>query len=540
MDIIIKNGKIIDGAGNPWFWGDIGIKEGKIQVIGNLKSESAEKVIDANKMIVCPGFIDVHSHADATNFINPKQESFLHQGITTTISGNCGYGLAPISKARMEQIKKYLGDIIPPGSSFRIDWTTFAEYLKKIEEVGIASNISLLLGHGTLRISVMGGDARAPTEKELEEMRAHVKEAMEAGALGLSTGLLYPPGIFAKTEEIIELCKVVSDYGGYYFSHIRSYGSKLMKSIKEAIKIGKEANVPVQISHLSIFGKPFFGSGQKLLEFLDKKRAEGVEINSDMHPYDSVQTDMQMLLPPWIFDGGKKKTLERLKDPEMRKKIKHDQLNGYEGWDEWFPLDIIGWENILPIMLKSEKYKALEGKNLKEIAELDEKDLYDEIYDLLIEEEVDANMIITHLRGKEDMVNFMKNPIIAFETDAAAAAPYGPLSKGKPHPRGYGTYPKFLGEFVRERKILTLEEAIKKSTSLPAQMASIRDRGLIKPGFWADIVIFNPDTIIDMATYPNPHQYPIGINHVIVNGEIVIEKGTHSGLLPGKVLRHSI
>jgi N-acyl-D-amino-acid deacylase len=276
------------------------------------------------------------------------------------------------------------------------------------------------------------------------------------------------------------------------------------------------------------------------LEFLEKKRAEGLEITTDLHPYDSIMTDMQMLLPPWVFNGGKMKTLERLRDPETREKIKHDQIHGCEGWDEWYPIDeVIGWENILPIMLKSEKYKGLEGKNLKEIAELDEKDLFNAIYDVLIEEEADASMIITHLRGEEDIINFIKSPLAAFETDTSPTAPYGKLSQANTHPRGYGTYPKFLGEFVREKKVISLEEAIRKSTSFPAQIAGILDRGILRPGFWADIAIFNPDTIKDTGSYANPHQYPIGIEYVLVNGEIVVQKGEHTGKLPGKVLRHT-
>ncbi len=540
MDLIIKNGKILNGTGNPWFKGDIGIEKEKISKIGKLNVKDAEKVIDAKGLVVCPGFIDIHSHADGTNFINPKQESTIRQGITTHIAGNCGYGLAPINPDRKVQIEKYLGDIVPTSDTFKIDWITFNEYLNKIEEVGIASNMALLLGHGTLRITVMGNEVRAPNEKELEKMKNHVIEAMESGAIGLSTGLFYPPGIFAKIDEIIELCKIVAQYNGYYFSHIRSYGPKLMKSIRETIKIGKKANIPIQISHISIFGKPFWGSSKDLLQFLDKKRTEGLEVNTDMHPYDSVMTDMQMLLPPWVFEGGKMKTLERLKDPETREKIKHDQIHGYDGWDEWFPIDVVGWENILPVILKSEKYKGVEGKNLKEIAELDEKDLYNATYDLLIEEKVDAAMIITHLRGEEDIINFIKSPLVAFETDAAPTVPYGELSQGNTHPRGYGTYPKFLGEFVREKKVISLEEAIRKSTSLPAQMSGILDRGMIYPDFWADIVIFNPDTIIDTATYANPHQYPIGIEYVIVNGKIVVQGGEHAGILPGKVLRHGV
>jgi N-acyl-D-amino-acid deacylase len=413
--------------------------------------------------------------------------------------------------------------------------------LNKVQEVGISSNMMLLVGHGVVRIAAMGFENREPNESELKIMKAHVREAMESGALGLSTGLLYPPGIFAKTEEIIELCKVVAEYNGYYFSHIRSYGGQLMKSMKEAIKIGDKAGVNVQISHISVFGKPFWGSSNRVLQLIEKSRTKGIEVNTDLHPYDSVMTDLMILLPPWAYEGGKKKTLERLSDPETREKIKHQQINGPENrdeWPEWAPIDLIGWENILIIMLKSEKYKQYEGKNMKEIADAENKDVYNALYDLLIEEEAEANMIITHLRGEEDIVSFIKSPLAAFETDATPTAPYGELSKGKPHPRGYGTYPRILGEFVREKKVISLETAIRKATSLPAQMVGILDRGLLKESFWADIVIFNSDTIIDKATYTNPHQYPEGIEYVIVNGEIVIEKGIHTEKLPGKVLRH--
>ena len=541
MDLIIKNGKIIDGTGNPWYKADLSIENGKIAEIGQLKNISAGKIIDAKGLVVSPGFIDIHSHADATNFINPKQESTIRQGITTHIAGNCGYGLAPINPERKDLVVNYLGDIVASSDQLKIEWTTFNEYLNKVQESGISSNMMLLVGHGVVRIAAMDFDNREPTESELNIMKDHVRESMESGALGLSTGLLYPPGIFAKTDEIIELCNVVAEYNGYYFSHIRSYGGQLMKSMKEAIKIGEKSGVRVQISHISVFGKPFWGSSDRVLQLIEKSRAKGIEVNTDLHPYDSVMTDLMILLPPWAYEGGKAKTIVRLKDPETREKIRHQQINGPENrddWPEWAPVDLIGWDNILIVMLKSEKYKMYEGKNIKEIADAEHKDVYDALYDLLIEEGAEANMIITHLRGEEDIVNFIKSPLAAFETDATSTAPYGELSKGKPHPRGYGTYPKILGEFVREKKVISLETAIRKASSLPAQMVGILDRGLLKEGLWADIVIFNPDTIIDKATYTDPHQYPEGIEYIIVNGEIVIEKGIHTEKLPGKVLRH--
>ena len=542
MDLIIKNGKIVDGTGNPWYKADIGIENGKIVKIGHINKNQAEKPsIDANGLIISPGFIDIHSHADATNFINPRQESTIRQGITTHIAGNCGYGLAPINPERKDLVVKYLGDIVSSSDLLQIEWKTFNEYLNKVEQFGIASNMKFLVGHGVIRIAAMGFENRAPNESELDIMKNHVREAMESGALGLSTGLLYPPGIFAKTDEIIALCNVVADFNGYYFSHIRSYGGQLMKSIKEAIKIGEKSGTRVQISHISVFGKPFWGSSDRVLQLLEKARAKGIEVNTDLHPYDSVMTDLMILLPPWAYEGGKVKTLERLRTPQMREKIKQEQINGPENrddWPEWAPVDLIGWDNILVTLLKSEKYRHYEGKSIKEISESENTDVFNALYDLLIEEQVEANMIITHLRGEEDIINFMKSPLAAFETDATPTAPYGILSQGEPHPRGYGAYPKVLGEYVREKNVLSLEAAIRKCSSLPAQMTGIWDRGILREKFWADIVIFNPDTIIDKATYANPHQYPKGIDYVIINGVIVINKGKHTEKLPGMVLRH--
>jgi N-acyl-D-amino-acid deacylase len=538
LDIIIKNGKIVDGTGNPWFNANICIKDGKIMKISHSDNQDANKVIDAKGLIIAPGFIDIHNHADPTIFVNNKQESTVRQGITTHVVGNCGLSLAPINPATKELLVNYFEELLPHSKEQKIEWNTFDDYLQKEEQVNMSTNMIHLVGHGSVRIAVMGVEARSPKDEELKKMKELVNEAMEAGAIGMSTGLLYPPGMFAKTEELIELSKIVAKYKGIYASHLRSYSSQLRKSINEAIEIGEKAAVKVQVSHISVFGSPFWGSSKRALRIIEKAREKGIEVNMDMHPYDSVSAELITLLPPWSHVGGKQKLLERLKNPETRQKIQLDQMNGLPDWEEWIPIDIVGWENILVVMFKTENNKHLEGKSLKEISKLRNTDEFITLYNILVEENANLNMIITHLRGDEDIINFMKYPLVSFETDASSTAPYGILKESKPHPRGYGTYPRLLGEFVREKQIISLEEAIRKMTSLPALSVNLYDRGIIRDGLWADIVIFNPDIVIDKATYTNPHQYPEGIEYVIVNGEIVIDRGTHTGVLPGKVLRY--
>jgi N-acyl-D-aspartate/D-glutamate deacylase len=536
-DIVIKNGKIINGTGNPWFQADIGIRNGRIDKLGKLKRAEAERIIDAKGLFVCPGFIDAHSHSDFSIFFNNRVESTIRQGITTLIIGQCGFSLAPVNPARMNTLLEYISPHIPSDAKLNLEWTTFGEYLNRLEAEGCSSNLATLVGHGSVRIAVMGLEARPPKDEELGVMKMLVAEAMNAGAFGMSTGLIYPPGVFSNTYEIIELCKVVAKYDGVYASHIRGEGENLLDAVKEAIVIGEEAMVPVQISHHKASGRKVWGKTEETLKLMEEARLRGVEVTCDQYPYIAGSTSLITVLPPWAHEGGVGKLLTRLRNPETREKIRHDIEHGLPGWHNL--ILSYGWDNIIVSSVKSEKNKIIEGKSLVEIMKLKDKpDAFTTLVDLLLEENGEVT-IITYSMCEDDVRRVMKHPLQMVGTDSSSLAPYGPLGRGKPHPRAYGSIPRILGKYVREEGILSIEDAVRKMTSLPAQKFKLKKRGLIMEGFWADIAVINPYTVIDKATFKEPHQYPEGIEYVIVNGEIVVEKGEHTGVLAGKVLRHS-
>ena len=534
MDTVIVNGKIINGTNSPWFSGDIGIKNGKISRIGKLKPSEASVVVDAKGLIVCPGFIDAHSHTDMILHLNPKTESTIRQGITTMVVGNCGFSLAPVAPAYRNLLERSLSQFIPQEAAISLTWNTFDEYLKHEEERGMASNIACLVGHGTVRTAVMGYERRSSTPEELEMMKEHVAEAMKAGAVGLSSGLIYPPGMYAETSELVELAKVAADYGGVYASHIRGEGETLIEAVGEALKVGRDAGIPVQISHHKASGKSSWGHTQKTLEMMENSRAEGVDVTCDQYPYEAGMTSLATLLPPWVHEGGMDSLLQRLKSAEDRSRIVKDIVNGLPGWMSH--VKECGWENIAISSVRSEQNRRLEGKNLVEIAKIRGTEVATALLDLLVEEAGQATMIIFSM-DEGDIRRVMTHPYQMIGTDSWAVSTTGIMAEGKPHPRFYGTYPRILGRYVRELEVLSLEEAIRKMTSFPAQRFGLSGRGLLAPGFWADIVVFDPDTIIDKATYENPHQYPEGIVHVLVNGEATISGGENTAAIAGKILR---
>jgi N-acyl-D-amino-acid deacylase len=534
-DTIIKGGRIVDGSGSPWFKGDIAIMEDKITSIArNLKPE-AKRVIDATGLIVTPGFLDAHSHADSSTLFYREMESVVAQGITTVVAGQCGSSIAPVNTDLREELEKRWAGWLPTEIEFGITWATFEEYLREEEKDGLGANVAHLVGHGAVRVASMGFEARAPTSGELEAMRGHVAEAMEAGAYGLSTGLIYPPGIFAETPEIVELAKVAAMYGGIYDSHIRGEGKTLMESLGEAIAIGKKAGIPVQISHHKAATKSLWGKSVDTLALLEKSRIEGVDITVDQYPYIAGSTSLVTCLPPWAHEGGMERLLERLKDPGLRLKMQADIKEGLPGWENF--AGELGWENVYVTSVKTDENKYAEGKNILEVQERrGDADPFTSLFELILEEEGAAGMVIFAM-DEEDVRRIMRHPLQMVGTDSGASGTSGFMRRGKPHPRGYGTYPKVLGRYVRESGVLTLEEAIRKMTSFPAQRFRLQSRGLLKPGMVADIVVIDPETVMDTATYQEPHQLPKGIEHVMVNGELTVQSSEPLGTLAGRTLR---
>lgn len=532
FDLIIRNGCIVDGTGNSRFKADVGIKDGKVVAVENLVGQKSVEAIEAKGLMVCPGFIDMHSHSDITLLIDSKAEGKIRQGITTEVIGNCGSSAAPLDETAKEEIKKTTPML--EEAKLELDWSTMGEYMSRLESKGIAVNVAPLVGNANVRTLVIKNENRLPTEGELEEMKDVLAQAMRDGAFGLSSGLIYAPSCYSDTNELVELCKVVAQFGGIYTSHIRGEGDRLLDSVKEAIEIGERANVHVEISHHKAVGKANWGKVKQTLKIIETARKKGVDVSCDVYPYTAGSFGLDAMLPPYAQEGGVDMLVERLKNPETRKKLKADMKKGVAGWES--QLKEAGWD--ATVIADCEGHPEYASKKTSEIAEEKGKDVLDFVFDLLIEETASVS-VIRFMMCEEDVRTVLKHPVSVIGTDASVRAPYGVLSKGKPHPRSYGTFPRVLGKYVREERLLTFEEAVRKMTLLPAQKLKLKDRGLISEGIWADIVVFNPETVVDKATYTEPHQYPEGIEYVLVNGKVVIERGKHSGALSGKVLRLS-
>jgi len=530
FDIIIRNGRIVDGSGSPYYQADIGIKEERIAAISRLESKEAREIIDAKGSVACPGFFDMHSHSDLALLINPRAESKIRQGITTEVIGNCGSSAAPLNDPLKTEIKKTTPLI--EEAKLKLDWSTMREYLNRLDRQGIALNVVPLVGHENIRACVIGFDNRAPTRAELKKMKSILSEAMEDGAFGMSTGLIYPPGCYAKTDELIELSKVVAEHGGIYTSHIRGESDELFSSVREAIEIGEKAKLPVEVSHHKAGGKANWGKVKQTLKMMAEARDRGIDVTCDIYPYTAASFGLSAMLPPWAHEGGSEKLLRRLRDTETRERLKKEMQEGIPSWSS--PLQSAGWDATL--IARSKQNKGYEGKTVAEIVEAKKVDPFEFVFDLLIEENVAVD-VVRFAMCEEDVITVIQHPETMVGTDASARAPYGVLGEGKPHPRTYGTFPRVLGKYVRREKVLELEEAVRKMTSLPARKLGLKDRGLIKKGVYADIVVFDPEKVEDKATYTEPHQYPKGIEYVLVNGKVTIERGEHTGVLAGKALR---
>ncbi len=515
FDLLIKNGTVVDGLGSPWFKADVGIEGEHISGIGRLSRGKEE--IDAGGKIVCPGFIDVHTHSELPLVIDPRAESKLRQGVTTEVLGNCGASAAPLLPETLEQVRRQI-DLYDP--SVKVDWTTMDEYLRRLERSGVAVNCLSLVGHGTIRQGVMGVRDAVPTEKEMSDMKRLIEESMAAGAIGLSTGLIYPPSGYARTEELVELSRTVACLGGFYFTHMRSDG---LEAVEEVVRIARETGISCQIAHLH----GFVENARRI----EKAREEGFDITFDQYPYIAGSSGLKAIIPSWAHEGGKEKLIERLKNEEIRNRLKGEISS--KGILTGSGLD---WSKIVVSKAASEENKSYEGLSIDEIARRQAKEPFDCLFDFLIADEADSQMI-TFGWSEEGVREVMHSPAGMVGSDGSSYCVEGPLSRGKPHPRNYGNFVRVLSTYVREEKVLGLEEAVRQMTSAPASRLRLWNRGLIRPGMAADLVIFDFETVRDRATYENPHRYAEGIDCVIVNGQVELREGERSEALAGKVLR---
>jgi N-acyl-D-amino-acid deacylase len=534
-DIIIQNGRIIDGTGNPWYKGELGIKNEKIVKIESKIEGNADIMLDATDMIICPGFIDMHSHTDYILLIFNKLTSFIRQGITSIVIGQCGNSFAPIHPDKVEEFRRFYDSTIPVYKDYNFDWNTFEEYLQKLERNRYPANIVPVVGFENVRIAGGPGyENRPPNEEEYIKMEEYITEAMEAGAFGMSAGLMYAPQIYAKTDEITRCANTVAKYNGLYFSHIRDEGNHVLDAIKEVIEIVKNSGCRGgHIAHHKVSGKNNWGRSVDTIKLIEEANSQGISISYDQYPYNRGMTNLISLLPPWVHEGGIEKLLEKIKNKENQEKIKKDIKKGISDWENYLKEN--SFDIIYIMLVSSEKWKDIEGKSISEITKIKKKkDDWETFFEILIDDNAGTIMTLES-QNEEDIRRIMKGRYHMVGTDGVAV-PSKPIL-GKYHPRFYGTYPRILGKYVREEKLLTLEDAIRKMTSFPALRLGLKDRGLIREFMSGDIVIFNPKTVIDKSTYDDPHHFPEGIPYVIVNGTIVVDNIKQKNRYPGKILR---
>ncbi len=529
FDIVIVNGHIIDGTGSPWYSGDVGIRGGKIAAIGNLGGSERDRTIDVHGMVVAPGFIDMLGQSELTILVDPRLPSKIYQGITTEITGEGG-SAAPQSDAliRADQAGYDHYHITP-------DWRTFEQYFARLEKQGMGINLASYVGATQVRRMVLGDDDKQPTPDQLERMRELVRQAMREGAVGLSTSIEYAPAPYAKTEELIALASEAGKFGGIYATHMRNEGNAILPAIDEALRIGREGRLPVEIWHIKVAGKSNWGRMPEVVAKINAARAQGMDVTADTYAYTAWANSFSAFVPPWAHDGGDAKLIERLKDPAMRARMRKDMMTPSAEWDnEW--QEISGPEDILIGVVQNPKLLPLQGKTLAAVAKMQGKDPMDALFDLLIEDGAGTGVAVFGML-EPDIVLALQQPWVSFDNDSSGASAEGILGQEHPHPRAYGTFPRILRKYVREEKKLTLEDAIRKASALAAQRMRLTDRGVLKAGMWADVAIFDPATIHDLATFENPNQLSQGMEYVLVNGVAVIDQGKMTGALPGKVLR---
>jgi N-acyl-D-amino-acid deacylase len=528
-NLLIRNGRIIDGTGSPWYSGDIAIREGRIAAIGSLIGARADTTIDAARMVVAPGFIDMLGQSELSILVNPQLPSKIFQGITTEFTGE-GSSVAPLNDPIIaaDRLAYQRLNITP-------DWRTLGQYFARLERQGMGINVGHYVGATQVRRMVLGDVDRAPTDKELERMRQLVGEAMRDGAVGLSTSLQYPPAPYAKTEELIALASTAAQHGGVYATHMRSESDEILPALDEAIRIGREAKMPVEIWHLKVAGKRNWGRMPQVIGKIDSARSAGVDIAADTYGYPAWFNSLSAMVPPWAHDGGTAKLLQRLRDPAARRRIRRD-METAGSWENNAWQEISGPEAILIGAVQNPALRSLQGKTLADVARQKSADPIDALLDLLLEDRAFTFVAVFGM-AEPDVRLALEQPWVSINNDSQGTAPDGILGRDHPHPRAYGTFPRILRKYVREEKRLSLEDAIRKFTSLPAQRMRLSDRGVLKAGMWADIVIFHPDSVRDLATFAKPNQLSEGMSWVLVNGVPVIAERKATGALPGKVLR---
>src|SRR5437764_2689704 len=527
FDIIIKGGTVYDGTGRAPLKADVGIKGDRIAAVGNLSRATAPMIVDATGLAVAPGFINMLSHSETSLIRDPRSLSEIKQGVKTQILGELSMGLS--NNQMKQRLREQQGDV-----KYDIEWTTLTEYLKFLEKRGVSQNFASFIGAATIRENVIGLEDKPPTPAQLDQMRELVRREMEAGALGITTALIYPPAFFAKTDELIALCKVAAKYKGKYTVHMRSEGNQLIEGVQETMRIGREAGLPVEIYHLKALGKDNWAKMDQVIKMIEDARRQGLKITANMYTYTAGGTGLDASMPPWVFDGGREAAYQRLQDPVTRKKIADAVRTPTNDWENLY-LAAGSPDRILLASFRTEALKPYTGKTLAEVARLRGKDSVETIMDLVLEDRSRIRTIY-FLMSEDNIKKQIRLPWVSFGSDAASIAPEGVFLKSSAHPRAYGNFARLLGKYVREEKVISLTEAVRRLTSLPATNLGLDHRGFLKEGMFADVVVFDPNTVADRATFENPHQLAVGVKHVFVNGVQVLKDGEHTGAKPGKAL----
>src|ERR671911_517487 len=527
FDVIIKGGTVYDGSGRQPKRADVGLRGDRIATIGDLSRATATTVVDATGLAVAPGFINMLSHSTSSLIVDPRSLSEIKQGVTTQIFGEGSMG--PLSDRMKQRLRQTRGD-----SGFQIEWTTLAEYLSYLETRGIPQNVASFIGAGTIREHVIGLEDKQPTPAQLDQMRELVRREMEAGALGITTALIYPPAFFARTEELIELCKVAAKYKGKYTTHMRSEGNQLIEAVEETIRISREAGLPAEIYHLKASGAANWPKMDQVFEMIRTARQRGLKITANMYTYTAGGTGLDASMPPWVWDGGREAGYKRLQDSDTRKKIADAIRTPSNDWENLYAL-AGSPDRLLLASFRSEKLKPLVGKTLGEVAKMRGKDPVETIMDLVLEDRSRVGTIY-FLMSEDNLKKQIRQPWVSFGSDAASIAPEGDALRSSAHPRAYGNFARLLGKYVREEKVISLTEAVRRLSRLPATNLGLDRRGFLKPGMFADVVVFDPQTIADRSTFENPHQLSVGVKDVFVNGTQVLKDGEHTGAKPGRAL----